>query len=245
MNVIESFLCDKNFHSVKIFILCLFTISLQAQEKVITVGIQMKPIIPNSFFRAELEKIDEPSYQITGKHLMGYTAGMVIRRGLSKRWSLETGINFIRRNYRFNYSIDSILNGERKVRIVSYEVPLLALLYIRLSDKWYMNTAFGASTVFYPSDVGFDNLDIVADVLRRNWVQLGLNANVGYEYRTEEKGYFYAGISLHRPFNNIYRGFFTFDTNNTPVQARSNLYGSYFTIDFRYFFHEDRTDRKR
>lgn len=220
-----------------------YSVVLHAQEKVVTVGFQIKPIIPNTFFRAELDPILNDTFQITGVHKIGYTAGMVIRKGLSKRWSIESGINFIRRNYDFNYQFDSLKSGSERIGIVSYELPILALLYIRLSENWYMNTAFGLSTDFYPSDVGFDNLDIVSDVLRRNWIQFGLNANLGYEYRTEEDGYFYFGLSLHRPFTSIYRGFFNFEANNIQRQESSNLYGSYFTIDFRYFFNEE-TKRK-
>ena len=71
----------------------------QAQEKVTTFGIQLKPIIPVEFFNAgkqvqrknDIEYINQPKF--------GMSFGMVIRKGLTKSLSFETGINLIRRNY--------------------------------------------------------------------------------------------------------------------------------------------------
>jgi len=71
-----------------------------------------------------------------------------------------------------------------------------------------------------------------------------LLANYGFEYRTKEDGYFYFGASFHRPFADIAQTAVQFDINTNPTRINYALSGSYLTLDFRYFFHED-PDRKR
>lgn len=69
--------------------------------------------------------------------------------------------------------------------------------------------------------------------------KLGLLANVGFEYRTESRGYFYVGGSYHLPFRNIYNTFMIYDHNSVSEQGFLQLNGNYLTIDLKYFFHEE------
>jgi hypothetical protein len=70
-------------------------------------------------------------------------------------------------------------------------------------------------------------------------------ANHGYELRTEKKGIFYLGASYHRPFTFIYKSFMFYRKPNETISGILDLSGNYFTIDFRYFFHEDPISKGR
>ena len=56
------------------------------------------------------------------------------------------------------------------------------------------------------------------------------------EYRTEEKGRYYFGTSLHRPGKAIGRVFPEYDDFNKDNEFSLDLLGSFVTLDFRYFF---------
>ena len=70
-------------------------------------------------------------------------------------------------------------------------------------------------------------------------VQPALIANVGWEYRTEEKGIWYIGGSFHRPFLPMYKATVGYVTDTYTNNTETNLTGNYLTLDLRYFFHEE------
>ena len=125
---------------------------------------------------------------------------------------------------------------------------MTGLVYIRLGEHTWMNTALGVSMDFYPSDVQglLEEGDIY--VFRRNWAQAGVLGNIGVEYRTPKSGTFYLGATYHRPFNDMAQADLTWTYFGPPAvrrtTVRTNLSGSYLTVDLRYYFHED-PDRNR
>jgi hypothetical protein len=179
--------------------------------------------------------------------------GMVIRRGLNKNWSFETGINLVQRNYTLTFD-HPILEEKQELdfRFIGYEIPLQGMIYVRLGDHLYMNASGGVSIDLYPTDVQSQvssrrdtlRFDFFQRTFKNSWVQVALLANYGFEYRTKEDGYFYFGASFHRPFADIAQTAVQFDINTNPTRINYALSGSYLTLDFRYFFHED-PDRKR
>ena len=213
-----------------------------AQERVLTAGFQVKPMLPVPFLNADNFTRTVDGVTLTMDNNAGYSAGMVIRKGLTKTLSFETGINYVQRNYTLGLSVDSSSFQENStVRIIGYEIPVLGLVYIRLSDKIFMNAALGLSLDMFPTiSVGnisysgaFEHL-----AFRSNWMQAGLLANLGWEYRSKEKGIYYLGFSFHRPFTKIYQNQFTVTRPGADLTAVNSLRGSYFTVDLRYFFNE-------
>ena len=61
-------------------------------------------------------------------------------------------------------------------------------------------------------------------------------ANLGFEYRTKEKGTFYLGGSYHLPFSPIMTFAMSYEKPPTNVVAIDNIRGSYLTLDLRYYF---------
>ncbi len=219
------------------------TINTYAQKGIVTAGFQFKPIFNNDFFRAGAQSAFNGNAEVMVKPNSGYCAGMVIRRGFSDRISVETGINYIRRNYQLVLT-DSGFYHSKRFKFIGYEIPLSVLVYIRLGQKIYMDASLGNSLDFYPSDIytGDDYFD--SEGLRKSWLKPAVIANVGAEYRTEKSGYFYLGVSYHRPYNFIFRSRTLITGTNYPI-FQTDVSGNYLTIDFRYFFNEDPLNKQR
>lgn len=217
---------------------------LIAQEKVTTVGIQVKPIFTSKFFGTGPEEISQNGFNYKISQNTGFSGGLVIRKGYTKSLSLEFGINYSRRKI----TMESLYNGQSSItqmRIIGYEIPVSQLVFIRLSEKIYMNVSGGVCINMFPSDVQSTNEVLYAIGGRKLIFNPSLIANVGFEYRTKDKGYFYLGSSLNRPFSPIYGLGIDYVINNNIVNtAITDLQGTYLTIDFRYFFHED-PERKK
>lgn len=221
-----------------------FLTSLQGQERVTTAGIQFKPIFPSSFFSSGPQNFEEGGVPFTLTQRSGFCAGMVVRKGLSKNFSFETGINFVNRSYTLEVR-DSNLHLKNKFKTISYEIPTLILLFVQLSREVYMDVGFGHSLDLFPSDV-YSKVEFLSQYgARKGWVSSALLANLGVEYRTPKSGYIYLGASYHRPFSFIYVSEVAYTGNNKDINTTEKLSGNYLTVDIRYFFHADPEKRKR
>lgn len=107
-----------------------------------------------------------------------------------------------------------------------------------------MNVSGGTSFDIYPSDLYTYSPNFQNDVFMYNWIRPSLIANIGWEYRTEESGYFYIGGSYHRPFSYMAKEIVWYNGNNRDERITFDLIGNYITVDVRYFFHED-PEKKR
>lgn len=227
--------------------LCMAGNLVYGQVGVTTFGLQVKPVIPFSFF--------EPVTTLQREHVTstlslngGMALGMLVRTGISKSISLEVGLDQITRRYNFNLQNDTNgYNAGGELRFVGYEMPVVCLVYIRLGERTWMNNALGPSMDFYPGDAQKDLDYAQAYYFRRNWAQVGVVGNIGVEYRTLKSGYFYLGATFHRPFGAMAQADVTWldkYRSYQPYKMTTLLSGSYLTVDLRYFFHED-PDRAR
>lgn len=232
-------------YSILFFILT--GINLSAQQDVITVGIQYKPIFQGQIFNTGEQISESGAITTVLSPKIGSSFGMVIRRGFTKMISAEIGINYINRN--FDFSIDDQLNQvkvEESFKLIGYEIPLSMLIYIRLGDKLFMNASGGISFDMFPSDLATNDRYFHHVSYRYRWIRNSVIANLGWEWRTDKSGYFYLGGSFHRPFKPIIETQLTYiDDNNYRTQSVFDVLGNYLTIDFRYFFHEDEQKAKK
>lgn len=229
--------------AILLFLLALSDLQdARAQLGVTTFGVQVKPVIPFSFFNpvSNLQREDlTSSLELTG----GFAFGMTVRTGITKAISMEVGIDQITRRY--DVAIANDTNGysdSGKLRFVGYEMPVTLLVYIRLGERTWMNNALGASVDFYPGDAKKELQYAQAYYFRRNWAQVGVVGNLGVEYRTEKSGYFYLGATFHRPFGEMAKADVTWVDRYAgykPYPMSTYLSGSYLTLDLRYYFHED------
>ena len=70
-------------------------------------------------------------------------------------------------------------------------------------------------------------------------------ANLGMEYRTQQKGDYYIGASLHLPWSEIGRIYPKYEDENNNFNNQNfderfflEITGTFVTLDLRYFFKE-------
>ena len=208
-----------------------------------TFGIQYSPIFSSGMNNSDINFTeDNINFDIQLKK--GFVFGMEARFDLYKRYSFQTGLNFIRRNYDINITVESSDKsifknnlGHNELRLIGYEIPMMGLVYVRLSKKIYMDNAFGLSFNFFPSNVKFYDLYIN----KYSFVNVSLMANLGFEYRTENYGYFYLGAAYQVHFKDMGRFEFSVPAKN----YMSSFSGNYLVINLKYFFDPVETAKKK
>ena len=227
-----------------IILLLFLSLNIKSQENIITVGFQYKPIFSNHFFNKGVETISPNNVIFSIQPSYGFCAGMSIRRGLTKLISFETGINYVKRKYKLSIT-NAGFKGESEFSIVGYEIPLLGLVFIRLGEKVFMDVGMGVSLDLFPTDIFTYSNYFKHSSVRNNWIQAGVLANIGFEFRTTNYGYFYLGASYHQPFSDIYKTRVKYEGAMVNDIIDTKLLGNYFTLDFRYFFHADLIKKKK
>lgn len=218
-------------------------------ERLLTAGFQFRPIVSSKFLGAGETTTTDRIFTTTIKPKLGYSFGMIIRRGLTRTISFEGGINYFKRNYNLLVRDDS-LNMEDKsdFGMVTYEIPLQMLIYVRLGERFYMNNSLGVSLNWFASDVatlGYNQRISQRSYLHRVPFNPSLLANIGFEYRTRKAGFFYLGASLDRPFYYFATTVVKYDLPGiNDYQTVTRLRAATLTLDVRYFFHEQPIKKK-
>lgn len=200
-------------------------------------GLQYKPIFTANFFGTGPIGQNISGSTLTQTQQFGSGLGGIIRRNYKTNLAFETGIQFMRRN--FIIDVDAPIPSRDTFRIVGYEIPFNVLVFIQLSERIFMNVAGGLSLDMFPSDVSVENKLMFTYAGRYSIFNLGLNANVGFEFRTKNSGFFYLGSTFHRPFWNIYRSSVDYTGDIAPKRFLLDFRGTYLTLDFRYYFHSN------
>ena len=237
-------------NSFVIFILIISFFDLKGQSTRTSFGLQYKPIIPSEYFNSSHINESSKSYTFNLSPKYSNSFGMVLRHKINKTFSIESGLNYTQRNYKLIISkaIDQNIDDLTYFGMRSYELPIQFLTYVRASEFWYLNVAFGISHNVLASDIfsyGDKTDAYFQNTYRKNGGYRALLANIGMEYRTEKKGHYYVGASLHRPWSEISRVYPEYDDDlNTFNDADFDdkffleMLGNFITIDFRYFFAE-------
>ena len=65
-----------------------------------------------------------------------------------------------------------------------------------------------------------------------------MNANVGFEFRTEKNGFFYLGGVARVPFKPLFDLYVQYDYTGTDYQSimHGTVDGSFLSIELKYFF---------
>ena len=243
----------------RISILLFLPSLLFSQEKTTSFGFVIKPIFPSTYFRTGPQtnnEIDTNSNHYTFKlaQTSGFSAGGILRKGLTKNLSIETGIQYVKRHYNLDVTDSSIGRTESSdFKIIGYEVPLQVLVFVQLSQQIWMNASLGASIDMFPSNIYTQGNYFKHFAYRTSRVTVfngGVLANIGWEYRTEKSGTVYIGSSYHRSFNNTFRSvveYYRYNTHDVFPQSNSSfsLKGDYLTLDLRYYFHGDVNKKKK
>jgi hypothetical protein len=224
-------------------------LAVVAQKGQTTMGLQLKPMFASKFFESGPQRFVSDSLDATLSQKLGWNTGVVIRKGINEMWSIESGISMVQRNFELKfysqrYQIEDVL----KYKMIGYEIPVQALIYVQLSPKWYINGSGGVALDFYPSNlyktgsVFKDSLyvDAYAKTYRTRWAMLAATANLGFEYRTKDQGYFYVGASYHRPMGDIALTQLRVESKGAGNDLWMPIGGTYLTLDLRYFLKPDK-----
>ncbi len=204
-------------------------------------GFQYKPVLPVSFFNVKPLELTNGDFSSTVNQQLGHNIGALIRWNLMKRFSLESGVNYVRRNFKFETNVNSSNRSDKgEFGIVGYEIPIKAAVNVQLSRSSYLWVSTGLATNWIASDVATETTESnFYQVTYTKKLNIAYLANVGYEFATRDKGNFYIGASLNTPFNAIGLIDIHYDEFNVQNQLLTGeLLGNYLTLDLRYFFHE-------
>ena len=118
-------------------------------------GLQFKPIIAAAYFDAGDESAQWENYNFELSPRFGQSLGMIVRYNLSSTFSTETGLNLVNRRYQLSVisNSDIGLQDFSNFTLRSYELPIQILSYVKVSDKYYLNAAFGNSINIFASDI--------------------------------------------------------------------------------------------
>lgn len=205
-------------------------------------GIQARTVLPTKFIGNPTTSIFSDDFESTISQRAGFGFGAVVRTGMTDLIALETGINFTQRHFDLNVAVPGAGVAEsQSMSFVEYDVPINALFYVPLANKIFMNTSLGVAVNYKPSDTQVqireeDGHYFSLYGLRKNSVGLDLNASVGFEYRTENGGFFYLGGSTRIPFQSLFQYAAIYDYNTTSTVLAGNVNGSFLSIDCKYFF---------
>lgn len=197
---------------------------------------------------------------------ISFRLGMNLRFDFSRLLSLQTGLYYVSRAYTVTGGVtnterngfESIMFKSNPIKYTGFEVPIMFLVYVQLGEKWFMNNSAGFSLDFFPSSIA-KRVEIAADDYyqieggRNSWIRPSFKAAIGFEYRTEKSGYFYLGAQFHRPLLPLFEGITQRQDavgNSKWVEkimenGKENTYyrytsqsitGTYFAVDFKYFF---------
>jgi len=231
---------------IVLFAICqLQTANCFSQKRSAVFGIQFKPIFPVGFLGTgkQTVTVDSVNMKFDLALRSGYNFGMVIRKNFSQLLALETGINYVKRQYDLDV-YDEDYKESSDFRIIGYEIPVSLLAYIQLGEFIYMNASLGASADMYASDVESSNTYHSSLTWRNHTFQAAIIANLGWELRTTQSGYFYLGASLHRPFDYEFTTEVHYHKPPKDLIVYQPLSGSYLTLDVRYFFPENPKKKK-
>lgn len=232
-----------------VFLLTGFGANAQRNEfNSLTVGLKVRPIIPSGLLRTATAEVtgnaaDENEFlRLSVDQKLGYSFGLLVRKNFTRRFAMETGVTYVRRGFDVAVTdLDSNRTDEVDFGLTSYEIPVMALVYIRLGEQFYMNTSLGLSL-----DIGARSVankpesNIYDHFTAIRQFNGGVLANVGIEWRTEESGSFYLGATYHQPTGPIadtkVNYFRTSSASDASIETP--LSGTYLTLDIRYYFHE-------
>lgn len=220
---------------------------LNAQKKWATFGIHLEPILPLEMFRIRSSEIYRESVKFTSKPLSGFTLGTHLSVELTPKFSIETGINYVSRNFLVSVQ-DGSFTDNINFKADNFEIPLTLTYYVKLSKNIFMGQSVGTSIQLIPSNLytrnskqnttGSTIYSFEQFSQRKGTIVPIFKGAVGFEYRSKENGYFYIGPVYHL-FAELYQtnlNYYNVSTSKSINKVITKTIGDYFGIEIRYVF---------
>lgn len=214
------------------------------QKVFVTGGPEVSMTLPTTF--GELGKAFSTDTLWDVSPMFRYRFGAAVRIDFSKVFALQTGLYYHTRRYQVSIGRSGSLQQpfdtvffQEGLNYIGYELPLMALFYVQLGDRVFLNNAVGVSIDFYPSSSEKLNTNSEFKIFngRNSWVIPALRASVGFEWRSKYSGALYLGGTFQRPIIPITDMFIERQEPTGPIGFQTqqiNIGGTYFSIDVRY-----------
>lgn len=232
---------NKSFiYSIIIVVSSIYS-TAQNQDRKTSFGIQFKPLTEGGFIGSSKLNLKNEIFQSVFNQKQGSSFGAILRFPVWKNLYIETGLAQIKRNYTVNYStLDSNFIASKDLSFTSHDIPVNALIFIKIAEEFYINTALGISVVHNPSNVASqikygDHVLFKAEGRKRSSFALEFNVNVGAEYRNTKYGNFYIGANGRIPIKPIFDVATMYQNLPNKEILYGSLSGTYVSLDFRYF----------
>ena len=220
---------------------------LLAQKKWATFGIHFEPIVPVEMFRIRTNNLTRDNVKFSSKPLSGYTLGTHLSVELTPHFSIETGINYVTRNFLVKVE-DGVAIDSINFQADNFEIPFTITYYVRLAERLYMGQSLGTSLQLIPSNLytrnsvqnitGTTTYSFEQFSARKSTIVPTFKGAVGFEYRTKSNGYFYVGPVYHL-FAELYStnlNYYNASTSKSISKVNIKTVGDYFGIEIRYVF---------
>ncbi len=221
-----------------IFLVCYLPLAGQRlyddRDPTVAFGLQVGAIFPTNLLtiRPATTVRDDVIYGL--EPVNGFSYGGVVNFRLSKSFYLLSGITFLRRDY---VAFEDTGTNRRDVRFRSdtYEIPIMASYYLRLSDNLLLNISTGVPLHFLPTDLAATNDGLDALSLKLGIIKPVSSTMVGIEWRRPD----YGGVYLGANYNIAPWALFvtSIGEQNTPFEdtAFVEQVGDFFGIVLRYY----------
>lgn len=206
-------------------------------------GFQTRMIIPSDAIGPNSLTLTKEAFTTTIQQQVGYTFGGVVRLGLSELISIETGLNYVQRIYGITMSEkDSSITAFGTMKFIQYDIPVSAVINVKLTKEFYANASLGIALQNKPSSVGIiTNPQGKHEFLHQGVVDIhkkisfDLISSIGFEYRTKKSGVFYLGGSARVAMAPVFLLVAKHRYVNDSQVVFGNVNGSYLSVDLKYF----------
>jgi len=165
-------------------------------DPIVSFGIQVSSIFSNNLLNVRTASVVQGSETYGVEPVLGFSFGGVVNLRMSNRFYLLTGINMLRRDYD-GFQIKDGNRSTVRFRTTTYEIPILASYYLRLTDRALLNVSSGIPLHFTPTDLFARSENLEALSLKLGVFKPVFSTIVGVEYRTPYSGGLYLGAQYN------------------------------------------------
>lgn len=216
-------------------VVTLFAITGYSQSQNWSFGLQFKPMLPDNWINPNTVESNVDGVNFATYTNFGYNGGVSIRRAITKKISVESGISFTQRNYSTIITEENNTLDQLDFRIIAYEVPFKAVFQVQLDRKWKMGGFAGFVCDLYPSNVGTFGDNYYMRGFYRNWIQPASSFGVGWERKLNKGAFVYFGFDYHLILNNYNYVERIAESGNEFATASMGLTGNYLAADIRIY----------
>lgn len=197
-------------------------------------GLVVSPLFTTNLLNIRTNDTDLDGTRIGIEPLAGFSLGGLVSFRLDSKFSLQVGLNMMRRN-QLAFVEDGDLRESVRMRFLIYEIPLFAAYNLRVTESSFLTLSSGFPIQFAPSALFSTRGDIAAESLKVGIGRPVSTTIIGYEKRYFMRGGWFIGFSYtFAPWHL----FLTKVTYRTEPQNKEFVFrhiGDHVGIVFRYY----------